>query len=120
MSFKIKLDDVYNDKDYAEYISNDYYPDNPEGLTRSKNIKFKSAKTILELINRVNIYAENINVSTLVIHDKDDKITDSKASREYSEKNERIIFVETEGGKHDLVANNFETTMNIIKSFINK
>jgi acylglycerol lipase len=120
MSFKIKLEDVYNDPDYAEYISKDYYPANPDGLTWSKNIKFKSAKTILELINRVNIYAENINVSTLIIHDKDDKITDSKASQEYAEKNERIIFVETEGGKHDLVANNFETTMNIIKSFINK
>jgi acylglycerol lipase len=118
LSFKIKLEDVYNDMDYAEYIYNDYYPENPEGLTWSRNIKFKSAKTILELINRVPIYANNINIPILILHDCDDKITDPQASAEFAEKNERIMYVETKGGKHDILANIFETSAAIIKSFI--
>lgn len=108
---------------YREYIKQDGYPSNPDGLSYGGNIMFRTLMSIILLGENIQNVISYINFPFIVLHDSNgDIVVSVKGSKKLIDETPSInkIFIDVIDGLHDILANKIDETSEILIDWLEK
>lgn len=105
---------VWSQDLYVEYVTADEYPENPTGLGWGNTMRYQTASTMYDLVDRVQAALEHVEFPFLVMHDPEDSICKNVGSTRLIAVSKTLetdkLYIPIEGGLHDLFANKLSKT----------
>ena len=72
---------IWNNDDYYDYVINDGYPNNPNGLSWGPKIRCRSASVLFDMSEKALLCSEHCTYPFIIIHDPLDSIVKIDGSR---------------------------------------
>lgn len=114
--------DVWENDNYYDYVVNDGYPNNPNGLSWGPRIRNRSCSVLFDMSEKALASSKSISYPFIIFHDPNDTIVKINGSRLFYEHaqtpSDKKVLEEIDGGLHDPLCNKLEYIVEKLLVFI--
>jgi alpha-beta hydrolase superfamily lysophospholipase len=100
---------TWKNDDYIQYVKNDHFPQNPEGLGWGGRVRFQSGSHLFTLTELALAESKDYTYPFIMFHDPDDRTVNFQGAKEMiascplSDEHKKLIILE--GSGHDILIN---------------
>ena len=115
---------AWKNESYVQYIINDGNPQNPNGLSYTGGMRFRTAKTMLNIITEARDLMSEVTSPFIVFHDPEDEVTKYEGTKKLFQDSKTVEskkeLVDMKNGLHDVLSNELTFVTDRIVKWVEK